>query len=714
MDDPAPTRRRVRYRGPKGQDLAVLALEAAGWERVQGDAFDLVWEVGQNHELAPVAERQGALRNHLRGMGALGLKSGLAKTLARARARLGARGRPGEAVRAPATFLLSEEWEALQEAAARDPQARWIQKPKALARGEGIALLPSAAAAPKDESALVQRYLARPHLIGGHKYTLRLYLLVSSIDPLVAWLYEDGFTKRTNRPFSMEGEAWGDRYRHLTNPDVLRHDPEGHLDLNGTHAMARRALVSDGQDADALFERVRALALRAVLAGTAGVREHLKGARLTGRGAFELLGLDVAVDDDLEPVLLECNTAPSLKVEVKADDPTSEDETRIKRGVAKDLLALVGAEPRFATPAPQTPEEHAARLDEQLGRRGGFTLLHPGPQALAFLHHLEAPGAADLWLAARACGLPRLRPAATALQLDEQVVLHGAEDGELRAADAKAWAQAAAGAPFGPAGAAPLAPLFDAGLVGAWGFARPPPGPGAALDGERVEVERVALSLRLPGEAAGPLAPLLERLRAGPGPVQGGLEVQIADDGFRLLDDAGRAVRVALRRELEEATLFALRRRALAVHGELRLPDALVALRPQRAVLVVCGRGVDPGALEQGLAEQGLALRRGAILRLGSAHPLEPLEVPFPHAVARGVVVVRPGPNALVPIRRAEALLAVTAAARPGSPLSLPHAEALVRWLRPQECVAGRADPKLLAPRIDRSLAGWLAPAWRP
>ena len=40
---------------------------------------------------------------------------------------------------------------------------------------------------------IVQEYVNAPHLIDGHKYTLRLYVLITSVDPCVAFLHADGF-----------------------------------------------------------------------------------------------------------------------------------------------------------------------------------------------------------------------------------------------------------------------------------------------------------------------------------------------------------------------------------------------------------------------------------------------------------------------------------------------------------------------------------------
>ena len=71
----------------------------------------------------------------------------------------------------------------------------WIMKPVASSRGRGIFLINDISDVDYSEAMVVQRYIPNPMTINGFKFDLRLYVLVTSVNPLQAYLHNNGFAR---------------------------------------------------------------------------------------------------------------------------------------------------------------------------------------------------------------------------------------------------------------------------------------------------------------------------------------------------------------------------------------------------------------------------------------------------------------------------------------------------------------------------------------
>ena len=200
------------------------ALEARpGWEETDSDTdWDICWadisfmreHFGQTH----LNEHQRI--NHFPNHYELTRKDLLVKNLKRTRRNLVRSGQHEEAMRYgffPATFVLPGEYGLFLEEFKRSGGASWIMKPIGKAQGRGIFLfnrLSQVSDWKKDhrwskeavqaETYVAQRYIDRPYLVGGKKFDMRLYMLVTSSSPLVCWLYRDGFCRFSAQRYSTE------------------------------------------------------------------------------------------------------------------------------------------------------------------------------------------------------------------------------------------------------------------------------------------------------------------------------------------------------------------------------------------------------------------------------------------------------------------------------------------------------------------------------
>ena len=89
-----------------------------------------------------------------------------------------------------------------------------------MSRGTGIKVVNKWSQVPKARPLIVQRYIAKPHLINNTKYDLRIYVLVTSICPLRIYLYDEGLVRFASNQYAPDSNNLSDVYMHLTNYSI--------------------------------------------------------------------------------------------------------------------------------------------------------------------------------------------------------------------------------------------------------------------------------------------------------------------------------------------------------------------------------------------------------------------------------------------------------------------------------------------------------------
>ena len=322
--------------------------------------------------------RSGARINRFPGMAAYGIKSDLCVNLRRAA------GWMREAARHPRTYLLPEEEGEWRRVAAAQRERRWLLKPRASSLGRGLRLVDAEGQLPDGDDWLVQEYL-EPHLLDGHKYGLRFYLLITSLDPLIAYVHRRGTCRVATRPYATAGDAARDPLRHFINTIVQRRNPEHPWHVRSTDLGGYwRWIETLGHDAASLRAEIHEQLAAMLLA----VREQalLESLAVTRRlaGCFEFLGVDLQLDERLRPWILECNVAPPMEDEdgraPGADPPGF--YAAVKGELIRDQLAVLEAGLEATDPDPSAPLEQRQqywrrRSALELAARGGWQPLWP-------------------------------------------------------------------------------------------------------------------------------------------------------------------------------------------------------------------------------------------------------------------------------------------------------------------------------------------------
>ena len=123
-----------------------------------------------------------------------------------------------------------------------DDHNLWIVKPADSSRGVGLALHGELAAieacAGGVGARVVQKYIERPMLLPstkescggsphGVKFDVRIWVLVTSWEPLSAAIFEPCYARLCTKEYSCDVHKWEDRERHFTNYSVQQNNGDG-------------------------------------------------------------------------------------------------------------------------------------------------------------------------------------------------------------------------------------------------------------------------------------------------------------------------------------------------------------------------------------------------------------------------------------------------------------------------------------------------------
>jgi hypothetical protein len=218
----------------------------------------------------------------------------------------------------------------------------WIHKPCGSSQGRGIFLVNSPSDIPQGEPCIISKYIPNPLLINELKFDVRIYVLVSSFDPLRVYVYDEGLARFASEKYNPVNKS--NRFSHLTNYSVnkknekfiqnqdWRQDNIGHKwSLNALN----KHLESIGVDTTLLWLKIYDLIIKSLISIEPIVLDSLRNLVVHRNNCFDLFGFDVLIDSDLKPWLLEVNLSPSLATDSPLD-------LHIKSSLISDTFNLIG------------------------------------------------------------------------------------------------------------------------------------------------------------------------------------------------------------------------------------------------------------------------------------------------------------------------------------------------------------------------------------
>ena len=133
---------------------------------------------------------------------------------------------------------------------------------------------------------MISRYISNPLLINSHKFDLRLYICVTSYEPLRAYIYKEGLARFASESYSTKA-AKSNQYMHLTNYSINK-DSADFQQNEGTSAddmatgskWSLSALMAhlrekDGVDTAHVMERIKDIIVKTIISAEGEMTQML-------------------------------------------------------------------------------------------------------------------------------------------------------------------------------------------------------------------------------------------------------------------------------------------------------------------------------------------------------------------------------------------------------------------------------------------------------
>ncbi|KAM5291795.1 tubulin polyglutamylase TTLL13 [Ctenodactylus gundi] len=341
--------------------------------------------------------------NHFPGMTEICRKDLLARNLNRMQKLY-----PAEYNIFPRTWCLPADYGDFQSYGRQRKTRTYICKPDSGCQGRGIFITRNPKEIKPGEHMICQQYISKPFLIDGFKFDMRIYILITSCDPLRIFMYEEGLARFATTPYVEPSHNNLEKVcMHLTNyainkrnENFVRDDAVGSKrKLSTLNAWLRE----HSYDPRKLWGDIEDIIIKTIISAHSVLRHNYRTCfpqYLSGGtcACFEILGFDVLLDHKLKPWLLEVNHSPSFTTDSTLDREVKDallcdtmtlvnlwgcDKRKVleeeKRRV-KERLLLGHQQPREARQE-QTESSHAAMLDQEKyedSHLGGYRRIYPG------------------------------------------------------------------------------------------------------------------------------------------------------------------------------------------------------------------------------------------------------------------------------------------------------------------------------------------------
>ncbi|KAA6389455.1 MAG: putative tubulin polyglutamylase TTLL5 [Streblomastix strix] len=214
----------------------------------------------------------------------------------------------------------------------------------AASKGIGIHVVIGAQSVLCESGTLAQEYITNPLLIRGFKFDLRLYVVLMGYDPLRIFLYRDGIVRFASQLYDPHSTS---QFSNLTNFSINKGRIKTCMNQKDIKKVMQKQQIDEnnpknelqfGADDRVVMRRIQDVLIKLFISADSTFVKENRSLLHFPSNCAELYGVDIMLDANMKPYILEVNTSPSVQAGSPLDDV-------VKGNMLSDYLFMQGHTP---------------------------------------------------------------------------------------------------------------------------------------------------------------------------------------------------------------------------------------------------------------------------------------------------------------------------------------------------------------------------------
>jgi len=178
--------------------------------------------------------------------------------------------------------------------------------------------------------------------VGGYKLIIRLFVIVTTFNPLSVYVVPDGPMFYTRYPHSLKSKLWKDRSRFITDYFFTHAQAENGATLSRLRNRYMKGI--NGHDDIEIWRKIKHATVKTLFPLAWRLSQQENQLLPFQHNSYHIFGYDISVNSHQEPVVIEVNAHPMTDLEiVKTNDTHKGPVVQADRELKMDMVDRLGS-----------------------------------------------------------------------------------------------------------------------------------------------------------------------------------------------------------------------------------------------------------------------------------------------------------------------------------------------------------------------------------